>query len=163
MQFFTLFAIVGLAVLFELPSALGAPTTTCKTPKSTSTPKHTPKASATRTKHTPSSSSAKVTITSATSNALVSPIACPAPTVPLGGGGPFATTQGRMFNIQSQTQFFAGRTTSRSPVYTPVDLCLGTNSWWLSQLQSNADVDTVFSQLALVSACSRSPLTRTLC
>ena len=27
----------------------------------------------------------------------------------------------------------------------------GTNSWWLSQLQSNSDVDNVFSELALVS------------
>ena len=33
----------------------------------------------------------------------------PTPTVPIGaGGGPFATVSGRMFNIQSKTQFFAG-------------------------------------------------------
>lgn len=154
MKLLTSFAVIGLALLSEI---LGAPTTTCKTPNYTSTPKHTSKTLKTTAKHTSSSSSAKVTITSATSKPLVSPIACPAPTVSLGGGGPFATIQGRMFNIQSETQFFAGTITSASFICLLDDLSIGTNSWWLSQLQSNADVTTVFYQLALVSLYPRSP------
>lgn len=35
-------------------------------------------------------------------------LSCPTPTVPLGNGGAFATRQGRMFQIQSKTQYFAG-------------------------------------------------------
>ena len=155
MKLLTSFAVIGLALLSEIQVVLGAPTTTYKTPKHTSTPNHTSKTSKTTAKHTSSSSSAKVTITSATSKPLVSPTACPAPTVPLGGGGPFATIQGRMFNIQSKTQFFAGTITSASFICLLDDLSTGTNSWWLSQLQSNADVNTVFSQLALVSSYPR--------
>ena len=35
--------------------------------------------------------------------------AYPKPTVPIGtGGGPFATVDGRLFQIQSKTQYFAG-------------------------------------------------------
>ena len=162
MKLLTSFAVIGLALLSEIQVVLGAPATTCKTPKNTSTPKythtpkHTSKTSKTTAKHASLSLRAKVIITSATSKPLVSPIACPAPTVPLGGGGPFATRQGRMFNIQSKTQFFAGTITSASFVCLLVDLSIGTNSWWLSQLQSNADVNTVFSQLALVSSYPRS-------
>ena len=34
----------------------------------------------------------------------------PTPTVPIGaGGGAFATVQGRLFQIQSKTQYFAGK------------------------------------------------------
>lgn len=40
--------------------------------------------------------------------ARIPTLSCPKPSVPLGGGGPFATRQGRMFQIQSKTQFFAG-------------------------------------------------------
>lgn len=162
MKLLTSFAVIGLALLSEIQVVLGAPTTTCKTPKHTSTPKythtpkHTSKTSKTTAKYASLSLSAKVIITSATFKPLVSPIACPAPTVSLGGGGPFATIQGRMFNIESKTQFFAGTITSASFVCLLVDLSIGTNSWWLSQLQSNADVNTVFSQLALVSSYPRS-------
>ena len=35
--------------------------------------------------------------------------AYPTPTVPLGNGGPIATRSGRMFNIQSKVQYFAGK------------------------------------------------------
>ena len=122
MKLFTSFVVLGLALLTDLHLVLGAPTTSLtasttpsKTPKHTPTPKHThthttkpPQPTSTHTKHTktsaPSKSTSKITTTSATSTAS----GCPAPTVPLGGGGPFATVQGRMFQIQSKTQFFAG-------------------------------------------------------
>lgn len=34
------------------------------------------------------------------------------------------------------------------------DKCLGTNAWWLSQLQNDTDVFNVFADLALVSRSS---------
>ncbi|KAL6715317.1 hypothetical protein ACLMJK_007582 [Lecanora helva] len=65
--------------------------------------------------------------------ARATPTACPTPTVPIGaGGGPLATRSGRLFQIQSKTQYFAG-----------------TNTWWLGHIQSNADVDNVLADLAL--------------
>ena len=125
MKLFTLFAVLGLIILNGLHLVLGAPTaslkastTPCKTPRHTSTTKHTrththihtfkhPETRSANTKDTktsgPSTTTSKAK-TSATSTAS----GCPAPTVPLGGGGPFATVRGRMFQIQSKVQFFAG-------------------------------------------------------
>ncbi len=126
MKLFTSFAVSGLALLTALDLVLGAPTTSskasttpCKTPRHTTTPKQThthththtskpPKTTSANTKDVktlgPSKTASKVRRSSTTSTAS----GCPAPTVPLGGGGPFATVQGRMFQIQSKTQFFAG-------------------------------------------------------
>ena len=56
------------------------------------------------------SSSTVVLYTTKISLTLSSTATYPTPTVPIGaGGGPFATVQGRMFQIQSKTQYFAGR------------------------------------------------------
>ena len=126
MKLFNSFAVLGLALLTGLHLVLCAPTTSskasttpCKTPGHTSTTKQThthththtskpPKTTSSNTKDTKTSGPSKTTSKARTTPATSTASGCPAPTVPLGGGGPFATVQGRMFQIQSKTQFFAG-------------------------------------------------------
>ncbi|MCJ1263424.1 hypothetical protein MMC22_003294 [Lobaria immixta] len=57
--------------------------------------------------------------------------AATSPAFPIGfSGGPKASVDGRLFNIDGKTQYFAG-----------------TNTWWLGYLKYNADVDLVLQQL----------------
>lgn len=103
MNLFTSLAMFGCYMLFHLvvvncaPAPNGAPkgiTTTTKTSTTTS-----------------KSSSAVILSTTKISSTLSSTATYPTPTVPIGaGGGPFATVEGRMFQIQSKTQYFAGMT-----------------------------------------------------
>ncbi|KAI9876047.1 MAG: hypothetical protein M1830_007460 [Pleopsidium flavum] len=54
------------------------------------------------------------------------------PSVSIGyGDGHFAHVDGRLFNIDGKTQYFAG-----------------TNTWWLAHLSSNDDVDKVLARIA---------------
>ncbi len=83
--------------------------TTSSAKSSTTTAKTTSKTTPiTSTKATLPSTSTTPAKTSSTTSSTTS--SYPTPTVPIGaGGGPFATVQGRMFQIQSKTQFFAGK------------------------------------------------------
>ncbi|CAD6567956.1 MAG: hypothetical protein ASARMPREDX12_000851 [Alectoria sarmentosa] len=146
MNLLTSIATFGFCMLFQLlvvngaPAPNGAPK---RIPSTTKTSMTTSKTSSTLAKSstitsksstvTSKSSSTVVLSTTKVSSTLSSSATYPTPTVPIGaGGGPFATVEGRMFQIQSKTQFFAG-----------------TNAWWLGQLQNNTDVFNVFADLAL--------------
>ena len=65
---------------------------------------------------------------------------------------PNARVDGRLFNIDGKTQYFAG-------MYYPhqaIDLVLrkhqGTNTYWLGYVKKNADVDLALQQLQSVSS-----------
>lgn len=157
MNLFASITVFSFCMLFHLLLVDSAPTSTTKkstttTKASSSSAKSLPTFSITSLKSTIVTSKSSSTGTTKIPSTLSSTTTYPTPTVPIGaGGGPLATVNGRMFQIQSKTQYFAGmapyvmmRNTGDSPKK-------GTNAWWLGQLQSNTDVFNVFADLALVS------------
>lgn len=90
------------------------------------------------------------------SGSTISDRATPAevsPVVPIGfSHEPYARADGRLFNINGKTQYFAGM------YYTPNSIGLllkkhqGTNTYWLGYLKENADVDLALQQLQSVSS-----------
>ena len=118
MNLFTFITVSNFFVLFHLllvngaPAANGAPKLVPSTTKISSISAKSstipPKSSTVTSK----SSSTAALCTTKVSSTLASTATYPTPTVPIGaGGGPFATVQGRLFQIQSKTQYFAGMVT----------------------------------------------------
>ena len=106
MKFFNFIAVLDFYVLFQLQVVNGAPAV-----NNAQLVSSTKKISTTALKTTTSAKSSTITpkSTAKVSSVLSSTATYPAPTVPIGaGGGPFATRQGRLFQIQSKTQYFAG-------------------------------------------------------
>lgn len=122
MHLFTSIAMSGFCMLLQLlmvngaPAANGAPKFISSTTKTTTAKSKTLSTSAkistitSKSSIVTSKSSSIVTVsTTKASSTLSSSATYPTPTVPIGaGGGPFATVEGRMFQIQSKTQYFAG-------------------------------------------------------
>lgn len=115
MNLFASVALIGFCMLFQLLAVNGAVLSTSKSSTTTSKTSSTSAKSSTTTSKSSSvtskSSSTVALSTTKISSTLSSTATYPTPTVPIGAeGGPFATVEGRMFQIQSKTQYFAGMT-----------------------------------------------------
>ena len=75
------------------------------------------------------------------------------PVVPIGfSDEPKARVDGRLFNIDGKTQYFAGMSfthKSRDLVLTKYQ---GTNTYWLGYVKKNSDIDLALQQLQSVSS-----------
>ena len=69
-----------------------------------------------------------------------------------------AYANGRLFNIDGKTQYFAGEVYFCSHLRYILTCGSGTNTWWLGHLMSDADVETAVSEIASVSFSVRTIL-----
>lgn len=68
-------------------------------------------------------------------------------------GTTYPSVDQRLFNINGETQYFAGKLLV-SELVAISSRRLGTNTWWLAHLFSNDDINTALSQIAAVSSFS---------
>ena len=108
---FLLLAVNGAPAPNVVPRGISSPAKTSTTPIKASSTSVKSSTTTGKSSFAPSKSSSNVMPSpTKTSFTLSSTATYPTPTVPIGaGGGPFATVQGRMFQIQSKIQYFAGR------------------------------------------------------
>ena len=162
MNLFALATMFSFCMLFQPLPVNGAPTlngvpqqivsTTKKSTTSTKASSTSAKSSTTTSKSSIATikSSSKVALSTTQVSSTLS-ATYPTPTVPIGAAAePFATVDGRMFQTQSKTQYFAGTKPHVMIRINGFDTREGVNAWWLGHLQNNSDVFNVFTDLALV-------------